>query len=927
MEKKSLVIQDSLTANIKNHRAIFVFPTQICASMWAEKVLEFSGKTAIPKERFIAWDEFKSNSIRSQIQNKNAIPSAMRDIFAQFIVEQNSKSPFFKEIIPEKYVKTSTCFANWISSVLPSLYLWKTQNEKLTGIVDNEDKDLYELYSRYEKFLNDNNLFDPAWELPPFKDDGNTYFIFFPEILNDFMEYEKILQSASSVKIVSINELSKDVKAAKGYLYKNARIELKEVVHYLWQVHKEKKVPWNKIAISVPSLDTYGIYLEREMELYQIPYVTKNANPLTSCGAGSLFKQILDCYSENFSFESVKRILLNKELPWKDKNILDLLILFGQENNSICSFEYNDKKIDVWEESFKHPFKNGYEEILQPFYSSFKKIISKIVCAKDFESIRKWYFEFREKFFDFSIDNYPQINDKILSRCISELGALVDLEENFSNSEIFNFSSKYNYFCSYLDEKMYVPQNEKLGVNILPYKTASCAPYDVHIVVDSSQNSLSVVNKQMSFLREDKRNALNFSNELNVTEHYVSLYNSAAQIDCIFTCSEKTFDGYSFLNSYLKEVNCVNSNNFSFVKNDSYAEEKFKLLENEDSPFTDSIYLYQKKGFDSWQSYQNFEEKKNTEALELVNEYVQSKVTKDDSLLISISKLNSFYTCPRKFMLQYIMDVKSKDLAAELINPFTMGNINHGIVEKYFLKLKEKCIPIKYNNELEEIPSNYLEYLHEAIDDAINEYQLSFLTRELVKSTRKKLEKNIINSINSFSKIFNEYYVYKIEEWFKYVSPDNRYIINSQVDCILISPEEDAVLVDFKSGNLPSNVYYISEDDPYPNFQLPIYKFVIENCDEKIKEISTCMFFSLKDSSEKILYSTQDCFSNSNQSENNEKFNITKENCLKLVNDFCDYVYNNNFSPDIVGIDYDSCKSCELKSCCRKFFTVGRKND
>ena len=47
----------------------------------------------------------------------------------------------------------------------------------------------------------------------------------------------------------------------------------------------KKKIAWNKIAVSVPDLDTYGPYLERELELYQIPHILKNGKALSSSGA------------------------------------------------------------------------------------------------------------------------------------------------------------------------------------------------------------------------------------------------------------------------------------------------------------------------------------------------------------------------------------------------------------------------------------------------------------------------------------------------------------------------------------------------------------------------------------------------------------------------------------------------------------------
>ena len=162
------IIKNCISENIKKQNAVFVFPTQICATMWCDKSLEFSGVTAVALERFIAWDDFKGSSIRSRQQNKNAVPAAMRSIFAENLIKKNSESPFFKNIIPQEFAKSAGRFSGWIAAVLPSLAMWKKtfDSKKVSG--DDEDFDFLELYRRYKDFLDGNNLFDPAWETPPF---------------------------------------------------------------------------------------------------------------------------------------------------------------------------------------------------------------------------------------------------------------------------------------------------------------------------------------------------------------------------------------------------------------------------------------------------------------------------------------------------------------------------------------------------------------------------------------------------------------------------------------------------------------------------------------------------------------------------------------------------------------------------------------
>ncbi|WP_287046446.1 hypothetical protein [Treponema sp.] len=119
------IIEKTLKENVRNPDAYFVFATQTAADLWADRITETSEVHAVATERFIAWDTFKGESIRSQHQDKKAVPSAMRAIFTSQLIAENAAAPFLKSCIAPEYAKTASGFADWISSFLPGLSLWK----------------------------------------------------------------------------------------------------------------------------------------------------------------------------------------------------------------------------------------------------------------------------------------------------------------------------------------------------------------------------------------------------------------------------------------------------------------------------------------------------------------------------------------------------------------------------------------------------------------------------------------------------------------------------------------------------------------------------------------------------------------------------------------------------------------------------------
>lgn len=917
------VIKNCISANIKNLNSVFVFPTQISASMWADKALEFSGAACVALERFIAWDEFKGESIRSQHQDKNSIPSTLRTIFAENLILQNSISPFLKSIITQEFAQSATRFSIWIAKILPSLSMWKNNIEKKNIIVDEEDQDFLEVYKRYKEFLDNNNLFDPAWETPPFKPDGNKYFIFFPEILMDYAEYQDILESSDDITVIHIDEDSKKAEKPDGHFYANSRVELKDVMHYLWNIHNDKNVPWNKIAISVPDMDTYGPYLERDLDRYEIPHVLRTGRPLSANGAGLLFSQLRNCCSEDFSYDSIKTLLLNKELPWKEPAAIDMLINFGRENNCLCSYEYNEKKIDVWKESFKYPVDSSSVERIEPLYKDLIFFTEKIVKSKSFSEIRTNYFLFREKFFDFAKEDFPPENDKILSRCISELGGLIDLEEKFTESGIFNIPSFYNFFCDYLDGIMYVPQNSSRGVQILPFKTAACAPFDVHVIVDASQNNTSVVYKQLSFLRDDKRKVLGFVNDSNITESFILLYAMNSQKDVFFTCSEKTIDAYAFTNSYLNQVDHrPYSKSFvpGYAENDPFTEELDAYLSDDKRKLPEKLFRVQKEGFDNWEKCERSEQEIIPSVKKSVSEKIDNALLKNGKISVTVSDLKRFYECPRSFLLGSVFDVYKEDSAATLVNKYAIGNLYHWILEKYFTALKDKNMSLMYDLSIQSIPNKQKEMLIDSVKYGIESFHASHLAVQLYKSSMAAIENVILNAVNIFSKTFNGYMVREIEK--DYESYEDDFIFKTRIDCMLVSPDGELVIVDFKStkNGIPYNAFWDGQAESVPNFQLPVYKYVVDKKLKQTQKISACVFFGIRDAEFFVMYSDIDDIKV--KDDVNENFLMTQNRCLELAKKYADYARKHEFSPALLKLSYSACSGCDYKSICRRIFTV-----
>ena len=176
-------ILEIVTKHILDEDSVFVFATEIACTSWQDKLLNDEIIEAIPLEKFIAWDTFKSEAVRSKIQNKKSIPSSLRKLFSSWIIEENRKSclknsPIFTSIINPKFSQSAQSFTDWIASLLPQLQNWKDKISKKIqseNQLDEESKDLLKLYQLYSELLEKHNLFEPAWEKPPFDNNNKHY--------------------------------------------------------------------------------------------------------------------------------------------------------------------------------------------------------------------------------------------------------------------------------------------------------------------------------------------------------------------------------------------------------------------------------------------------------------------------------------------------------------------------------------------------------------------------------------------------------------------------------------------------------------------------------------------------------------------------------------------------------------------------------
>ncbi|MCL2067963.1 MAG: PD-(D/E)XK nuclease family protein [Treponema sp.] len=966
-------VETVLLENIDNPKSLFIFPTDIAVSQWADHLLRLRGGT-VAMNKFIAWDKLKQNSIRSKVQNKRSIPSALRKIFVCRLIRENAEAcaqgrpPVFSSLIGPQWARQAAQFTGWLTDILPQLGSWL---RKTTGLAPSmipgaeaggrtekyeaDDRDLFVLAKRYAQFLDANGLFEPAWETPPFEDDGKECFIFFPQALSDYSDYRDLLSESGHVKTVSADA---ENMLPETWFYTNSRSEITEAALYIRALHENEGVNWEAIAVCIADEQDYEPYVLREFTVRNIPFVKRIGKPLSDYAAGQFFRSIADCISRDFAFPVVTGLLLNSNLPWKDTPEIKKLVDFGIKNNCVSSWvepeNGKDRPVNVWEDAFAMPF-GGFDPAVRQFFTDFKKRVKDFRGAGSFAELRRQYFIFRERFFD--MNNCTDETDLILSRCISELTYLCELEKDFPEVQP---PDSFMFFTEYLGEVIYLARQSASGVAILPYKTAAAAPFDCHIILGASQENLSLLFSGFKFLPKSKRELLGFTDE-DASSVFINLHKYNSKKPAAFFCSEQTFSGYAIPHSMLDAP----SKPVLRYAQETAFEGRFceDLFSAENNCFSSinsgkeagliKLYANQSMGFDSWRSRREGHAdcggmwRADENLLNIIREQFAANPEFPGKYSVSASSLEVYYRCSLEWLFQRVLNLENVEIEAGMMTENITGVVFHAALNMFFSEL------IKNDDVLERpkyggaentpyLPESYRKLLRRCLDTLFDGFprlppdgkpQMSALTMRLLAAEKNHFQHKLEKCIAVFLSFFHGCRVKGSENL--YYSQRDSYFLRGTLDCILEDARENSetkgglIIIDFKLKNTPSRTDCIGgEKTGLANFQLPVYMSLAEEAEKN--DVHTALFFSILELKPVVIFGTvKNSITNavtpnikaSRILRNSERFMDIMEEFGRKAERFAEEIKSGNFS--VFESEFSGCSNCNYQRVCRTVYKIG----
>ncbi|MDR2483283.1 MAG: PD-(D/E)XK nuclease family protein [Treponema sp.] len=930
-----------ISGEIKNQKSRFVFPSETAASLWSQKICRFTGERSIALSRFLAWDRFKEEVVRSELQDKEPVSSVIRKLFTERLIRENARRPFFRALIPPEYAAEGRVFSASIAALLPSLGFWekRLREAEAVGLADDEDQDLALLKAEYAQFLERENLFEPSWERPPLRDREHQYYIFFPEAMEDFTEYESLLCAEPSVHIVRL-----EAGDAPGELYRfdSAREEIRCAVLEIRRFHEEEGIPFEDMAVSLPGLAEAEPYLLRELSLYNIPARRRAGKPLAEFGTGKLFSLISACVSNNFSFASVKSLLLNEQLPWRFPQWNRELIGFGIQNNCVSPYRDHGRPVDIWLEAFRN---SPREERLRRYYQSLKEDLTAMTSARGFSAIRRRYFAFRGgawardqpwdggRFPGFlSRDACSPEGDAALARCIEELSALIQLEADYPDLVP---ASPFAFYLSILQEKQYVPQQERCGVNIFPYRVAAAAPFACHFVLNASQNAATVLYQPLKFLRQDKRKRLKVI-DADASAAFFSLYWGCGAEDggdpggprslefrshLRISASERTFSGWAIPHSFF--ANPLDAPGESAP--DPFRQEREWWADRDAAEFPSRIFPVQKEGFERWsgalagqprECYQLLKAPfpEPAPAAALLRErlrfiQMRRKEGAGEFIKVSATDLTAFFSCPASWLYRKVWGLAPFEPDAKLLDDASLGLLYHAILKTLFERIREA--------DRFFTPANMEQYCCWA-EEITRETARAYpafqgpLAVPLLVSQSRAIARRLRLLLHAESEYFAGYAVADLEASLEFVRGEA--LLNGRIDRVSVSPEDVPVIVDYKTNAYPSKKDSGAVDGVIGDFQMPVYVRLYEEA--RKQQVGGAFFFSINKRDIGAVIGSP----GGKRGQGREDYEPTLEALEGYIGRFCAALKDLNFAPEEISVG--DCAGCVYKTVCRTAYSL-----
>ncbi|HRY73809.1 MAG TPA: PD-(D/E)XK nuclease family protein [Spirochaetia bacterium] len=885
-------MERTVLGSLRDRGLSFVLPSEIAAEAWLERALVLGGEEALEAGRFLGWDSFKE-LVSAEAEGAGPADDFLRTIFAASYLSANAKEPRLRVLVPPEHAGLHAPFAPCVAAGLPRLRSLSLAVRRRGGPPPSGAlADWLDIHRAYEAFLSEQRLYEPSYLPRRLRDPGRRFLVLFPELIEDFAEYEEGLKASGFVRVLSLAEAlagaaSGDMAAPAsggavpggaatrdgGRAAAPLRLarpgsglaELRSLLRGIGRLLDEGEAP-ESLVVTVCGLDTYRPYLEREARLLSVPLDFRSGKALSAYPGPRLFKAAGEAAGSGFAFDAMRDLLLSPAWPWKDPALNRDLVRAGAARCALAPWpaapgegggaargaapapeqtpaagRTAGRLVDPWEASL--PGAEGGAALLGR-YRTLRRRIAAMSAAESFAALRKAYAAFRKELF--SDEGWEPLADASLARAVDELDGLCRAEEKAG----LPVESPFGIFLRVLDQKRYVPQGGSGGVRVYEWRVGAGLAPERHFVLGASQDALSVTYSRFGFLREDERRGLG-AEEADATPAFIAAYaESGSQV--LFSCPREGFSGERPPHGIL--LSRAEPGAFP-PGSDEYEEELLWLSGEGQAP--GRLHAIQRRGLLRGLGAASAGGRKGAVLPPALAATAAARLRGEDGTLrLSTTAIDEYGRCPFAYLYERLLRATEEKAGLEFADAPFLGEVYHEALARLFARIAKEDGRFRPERRLE-----YADLAGEALDAAF----AAFARRRgpfagvVLSAYRGRMELYLRRLMEREAELFPGLEVGPLEEDFLLRYPEGgdpergvppRVALSGRIDRLSLR-EGRAVVVDYKKGNYPTRAEVApSVDGSLAEAQVPAYLRLVGASEAGSGGVESAWYLSVEGSSQ-----------------------------------------------------------------------------
>ena len=533
---------------------------------------------------------------------------------------------------------------------------------------------------------------------------------------------EELIYLENYLYNLKIKKYEKEIKNINLFLSKNQYAEIEYVAKNIVQLIKDEKYKFNEIGIITKNVNQYASLIKAIFAKYDIPVYIDEKKDLNQNILIRYILSILEIIIKNYSYEEVFNYLKIDFLEIEEDDIFKLekyCIKYGIKNNKFKKdfiYEINNEEIKYLNELRKkiiNPIINLEKKINKK--QNIKNIIKEIYLFLINENIEN---KLKEKINKLSNENKFELAKELKISYEIIINIFDEITNIFSDEEI-TLKDFYKIFQIGLKNSSLgkIPSNQD-GVTVGDTERSRTHKVKAIFIIGLNDGIFPSVNKDEGFINDTDRSFLK-DNGIELAKGTLeNLYDDNFNIYKAFTTAEEKLflsycqsdtDGKSLrpstlilkikkIFSKLKEENDIIENK-KYLINEKELYEQFisKIIsEDNEEKINNNLFLF----------YKYFNENNNYKKILKNNlSYIKKlkmpeKIKKENiqklygnKLKTSVSKLETYKSCPYEYFLQYSLKIKEKE---ELkVRNLDTGSFMHDVINSFFEEIKNNKINIK----------------------------------------------------------------------------------------------------------------------------------------------------------------------------------------------------------------------------------------